>query len=97
MTSAQISTILRKAGNTKAGYAPGQRIRYPKIAGYSVHKMGDAVRVDYHTGSAAAAAQLVAAVALTSYRRSIEAAGYVVETVDTGVTQYLLVTERQDE
>jgi hypothetical protein len=100
MTAAQIAVILRKAGYTKASYAPGQRVRFRQSAGYTCRKVDDAVRVDYMPDSEQQrsnheAAQQATTVALASYRQSIKAAGYAVETVTTLVSKYLRVTKKQ--
>ncbi len=101
MIATQIGAILRKAGYTQSNYAPGQRLGVRQTEGYTVRKVWDTVRVTYtaewmqHRLYPEAARQTETE-ALASYRQAIEAAGYVVETVDTGWTQYLVVKERDE-
>jgi hypothetical protein len=101
MIAAQISVILRKAGFKKSGYAPGQRIRLRRTEGYAVRTIWDVVRVDYtpapdQVRNGPEAARATRGEMLNKYRQAIEAAGFRVETKDTGAVQYLEVTEQQE-
>ena len=101
MTTAQISTILRKAGFKRAEYAPTQGIRLRMNEGYTVRHIGAVVRVDHtpptdRLDDDTEIARAISAKMLDKYRQAIEAVGFRVETKDTGAVQYLEVTEQQE-